>query len=234
MTFTLVGSVAGLITSVMTTIGIPGLFALMVVESFGVPPIPSEVILPFAGFLVADGTFNLGVTIAAAVGGGLVGAYAAYAVGRWWRDRMLGLGIGHLRLQPRHLERVDRFFARRGEVMVAVCRLVPIVRSYISYPAGTARMEPVRFGAYTVAGSIPFAVALIYAGMVLRSQWDILTNYFVYLDVPLVALVVFVVGFFLLQIVGVLAPGWPPRRVPSPTGVPVERPEASGRPPGTS
>ena len=221
MTFSILGSLTDLIMNVMTTIGIPGLFALMVVESFGIPPIPSEVVLPFAGFLVVEGTYSLGWALTAALAGGLVGSFAAYAVGRWWRHRMLGLGIGRLRLEPRHLERVDRFFARRGEATVALSRLVPIVRSYISYPAGTARMEPVRFGAYTLLGSIPFTLALIYAGMVLRSNWNVISSYFTILDIPLIALVVIVVLFLLLQIVGVLAPGWPPRRahpkVPAPS-----------------
>ncbi|MGD0588168.1 MAG: DedA family protein [Thermoplasmata archaeon] len=212
MTFSLIGSLVDIITTVMTTIGIPGLLALMVVESFGLPPIPSEIILPFAGFLIADGTYSFGWALTAALAGGLIGSFAAYAVGRWWRHRITGLGIGRLRLEPRHLERVDRFFERRGDITVALARLVPVIRSYISYPAGTARMDPLRFGVYTLLGSIPFTLALIYAGMLLRSNWDVVRSYFTYLDLPLIALVVFVVGFLLLQIVGVLEPGWPPRR----------------------
>jgi membrane protein DedA with SNARE-associated domain len=185
----------------------------MAVESFGLPPVPSEVILPFTGFLVAEGTFSFGGALAVALAGGLVGAYAAYAVGRWWRHRITGLGLGRLRLEQRHLDRVDRFFARHGEVTVGVSRLVPVIRSYISYPAGTAEMEPARFGVYTLLGSIPFAAVLIYAGMVLRSDWTLVSSYFSYLDYPLIALVVVVVVYIALQIAGVLAPGWPPRRV---------------------
>jgi membrane protein DedA with SNARE-associated domain len=212
VTLSLIGTLTDVITTVMITIGIPGLVALMAVESFGLPPIPSEVILPFAGFLVAEGTFSFGWALAAALAGGLIGSFVAYAVGRWWRDRITGIGLGRLRLEARHLERVDRFFARRGEVTVGVSRMVPVIRSYISYPAGTARMDPVRFGVYTLIGSIPFTVGLMYAGMVLRSDWNALVPYFTYLDVPFIALVVVVVVFLLLQVVGVLAPGWPPRR----------------------
>jgi membrane protein DedA with SNARE-associated domain len=184
----------------------------MAVESFGLPPIPSEVILPFTGFLVAEGTFPLGGAVAVALAGGLVGAYAAYAVGRWWRHRITGLGVGRLRLEQRHLDRVDRFFARHGEVTVGLSRLVPVIRSYISYPAGTAEMEPVRFGVYTLLGSIPFALALIYAGIVLRSDWTVVSSYFSVLDYGVIALVAVVVLYIALQIAGVLAPGWPPRR----------------------
>lgn len=208
--------------TVLQTVGLPGLLALMAVESFGLPPVPSEVILPFTGFLVVDGSFSFaGATVVALIGG-LLGSYAGYAVGRWWRHRITSLGVGHLRLEPRHLEWVDRYFARHGEPTVGLARMVPVLRSYISYPAGTARMEPIRFGVFTLAGSIPFTVALIYAGMLLRSNWRMVSASLVYLDYPLIALVVVVVVFLGLQIAGVLAPGWPPRRVrptPSPTSL---------------
>lgn len=216
MTFSLIGSVVDVITTVMTTIGLPGLLALMVVSMIGVAPIPAEVILPFAGFLVANGTFSFGWALTAALAGTMIGAYAAYAVGLWWRDRITGLGIGHLRLEARTLERMDRFFARRGEITVALLRLVPVVRTYISYPAGTARMEPFRFGVYTLAGAIPYTVALIYAGMLLRSNWVLLSSYLQLFDVPVLVLVLAVVAYLVLQIVGVLEPGWPPRRTRSP------------------
>ncbi len=213
MTFSLVGSLVDAITTVLTTVGLPGLFALMVVESFGLPPIPSEVILPFTGFLIADGTFSLAAAVTVALAGALVGSFAAYAVGRWWRQRITGLGVGRLRLEARHLERMDRFFARHGEATVGVARLVPVLRAYISYPAGTARMSPVRFGAFTLAGSIPFTLALVYAGMVLGLNWRAVSSTFQYIDIALILLVVFVVAYILLQVAGVLAPGWPPRRV---------------------
>ena len=211
--FSLIGSVSDFIVAVLRTVGLPGLFALMAVESFGIPPIPSEVILPFTGFLVADGTFSFTEATTVALLGGLIGAYAAYAVGRWWRDRITGLGVGRLRLEPRHLERVDRYFARHGEATVGLARMVPVIRSYVSYPAGTARMEPLRFGVYTLLGSTPFAVALIYAGMALGPSWPRVSSDLAVLNLPLVALLLFVVAFFVLQIVGVLAPGWPPRRM---------------------
>jgi len=212
MTITLIGTVSSLIVWVLQTIGLPGLFALMAVESFGLPPIPSEVILPFTGFLVVDGALSFWPATAVALAGGLVGAFAGYAVGRWWRHRITDIGLGHLRLEARHLERVDRYFARHGEALVGLARLVPVIRSYISYPAGTARMDPGRFGVYTLLGSVPFTVALIWAGTILRSNWRLLSSYFAYLDYPLIALIVLVVVFLALQIVGVLEPGWPPRR----------------------
>ena len=216
MTFSLIGSVAEFITTVLTTVGLPGLFALMVVESFGLPPVPSEIILPFTGFLVAEGTFSLGGSLVAALAGGLVGSFAAYAVGRLWRKRITGFGFGRLRLEPRHLERMDRFFARRGELTVALARLVPVVRAYISYPAGNGQDAAGPFRSVHPARRDSLHRRAVYAGMVLQSNWMAVSSSFRYMDILLVATVLFVAVYLLLQIVGVFGPGWPPRRAPRP------------------
>lgn len=218
MSFSLVADVVAAVVWVLSTIGLPGLFALMVVESFGVPPVPSEVILPFAGFLVAVGTFSLVGAVVAVLAGGLVGAYAAYAVGRWGRHRITGVGLGALRLEASHLERMDRFFARRGEATVAIARLIPVVRSYISYPAGTAEMEPVRFGLYTLAGSAPFAAAFLYAGYVLRDHWSQVSATFQYVNDIAIAVIVLGAIYVIALVAGVVEPGWPPRRRARATG----------------
>ncbi len=211
MAFTLIGAVVNAVVWVLSTIGLPGLFVLMAVESFGLPPIPSEVILPFTGFLIVEGVFPLVGTILVAVVAGLTGAFAAYAVGRWGRDRITGMGLGALRIQASHLERMDRWFARHGEAAVGFSRLVPIVRSYISYPAGTARMDPVRFGLYSVAGATPYTLALLYSGIVLRSHWATVSSYFGPLDYVTAALLGVAVVYLALLMAGWLQPGWPPR-----------------------
>jgi membrane protein DedA with SNARE-associated domain len=211
VSFSLIEALINALTVVMGTIGLPGLFALMAISVFGLSPIPTEVILPFAGFLVVDGSFSFAWAMTAAMAGTMVGAYGGYAVGLWWRDRITGIGIGRLRIEAQHLERVDRFFAQHGEAAVALFRMVPVFRSYISYPAGTARMEPVRFGVYTFVGATPYTAAFVIAGMALQQNWVILNSYFQILDIPLLVLVAAAVVYFLLQIVGILEPGWPPR-----------------------
>lgn len=178
----IIETVVSVITTVMTVGGLAGLFSLMAVESFGIPPIPSEIILPFAGFLVYDGTFSWPGALAAAWLGGLLGAFAAYGVGRFGRRYLTDAGPRWLRLDPKHLDTMDRWFARHGEGTVIIARLLPIVRSYISYPAGTAKMPPGRFGVYSFFGAIPFTAALMYAGFVLRSQWTVVEGYFRPLD----------------------------------------------------
>ncbi|HXQ48495.1 MAG TPA: DedA family protein [Thermoplasmata archaeon] len=218
MSFSLVETVVNVIVTILTAGGLAGLFALMTVESFGVPPLPSEIILPFAGFLIATGAFPLGPTIAVALGGALVGAYLAYSVGRWWRHHLMRLRIGPLGLEERHLERMDRWFSAHGEVTVALCRSLPVVRAYISYPAGTARMPPVRFGAYTLAGSIPWTVALLYAGIVLGERWTVVQTYLAPLDYLVYALLVAGAVYLLIFYLRARRAGLkaPPRRPPEP------------------
>ncbi len=231
MPLSLVQEVVNVITTILSTLGLPGLLALMVVESFGIPPIPSEVILPFSGFLVAERVFPLDGTLAVAISGALVGSYAAYAVGRWWRHRILGLGFGRLRLEERHLARMDRFFARRGEVTVALARLIPGVRSYISYPAGAASMSPVRFGLYTLLGTAPFVVAWVWAGIVLGDHWATISADLQPFNYAIVALVVAGVIYVVLLAMGAVTPGWPPRR-PSRAVGGTAPPVTSGSAPG--
>jgi membrane protein DedA with SNARE-associated domain len=229
VTFSLVGSVVDIIVTILTTVGLGGLFGLMAVESFGIPPIPSEVILPFAGFLVAMGVFPLWPTLVIAVVGAIVGSYAAYAVGRWWRDRVTGMGLGPLRLQERHLKRMDDWFARHGEATVALARLVPVIRSYISYPAGSARMSPVRFGAYSAAGMIPFTLAFVYAGIYLGHRWAEVSAFFRYFDYLVIALVVAGVVYLVVVYVTRVAPE--DRNVPAPASDPGGVAPGDGTPP---
>jgi len=232
VTFSLIASLVDFATTLMTVIGLPGLFALMAISVFGFSPIPTEVILPLAGFLVFDGNFSFAWAMTASMAGTMVGAYAGYAVGLWWRDRITGIGLGRLRIEASHLERVDRFFAQHGEAAVFLFRMVPVFRSYISYPAGTARMEPVRFGVYSFLGALPYTAAFVIAGMALRSNWVVLESFFSILDIPFLILVVAVVVVLLLQVFGVLAPGWPLRRAPSGTpGTSAGEPSPNGRPP---
>ncbi|HTT35906.1 MAG TPA: DedA family protein [Thermoplasmata archaeon] len=191
--------------------GLPALVALMAVESFGIPPLPSEIILPFAGFLVVEGHYAFWAAVVAALAGGVAGAFAAYGVGRWGR-RLLTTGPRALRLDPKHLETIERWFARHGEPTVALCRLLPIVRSYISYPAGTARMEPGRFGLYTAVGALPFTIAFVELGVVLGDHWDALYPLFQLGDIAAVVVLVGLVAWLVVR--------WHRRPVPpSPAGL---------------
>jgi membrane protein DedA with SNARE-associated domain len=195
----IVETVVNLLTAVLTAGGLAALFGLMAVESFGIPPLPSEVILPFAGYLVFRGVYTFPEAFFAALAGGVVGAFAAYLVGRFGRTWLERSGTGWLRLDPKHLAQMDRWFARHGESTVALGRLLPIVRAYISYPAGTARMEPKRFGVFTAVGAAPFTAALIYVGVVLGDNWSSFQATFRYLDIAAAVLIVVLLVYVALR-----------------------------------
>jgi membrane protein DedA with SNARE-associated domain len=229
VTFSLVGTLVELVITILTTIGLTGLFLLMVVESFGVPPLPSEVILPFAGFLIATGTFLFFPTLIVALAGSLVGAFIAYSVGRWGRPYLTRLRLGPVRLEERHLNRMDRWFSQHGEVTVAIARCIPVVRAYISYPAGTARMPPARFGAYTLLGSLPFTLGLLYAGIVLGKRWRDVERYLTPLD--WIVYGVLIAGALYLGVLYVRARRAATARPPLPSPDTVPRPPPGSAPP---
>ncbi len=223
----IIETLTAVITAAMTAGGLAALFGLMAVESFGIPPLPSEIILPFAGFLVAMGTYTWTGAVVTALLGGLVGALLAYAIGRWGRHWLVRAGTGSLRLDEHQLAVMDTWFQRNGEVTIILARVVPIVRAYISYPAGAAKVPPVRFAIYTVIGSFPFTVGMMYVGFVLRSHWEEILPIFHDLDyVLIVALGVFVV-YLVLRYRGTVTRGWPPRLTRSSGPLP----PAGGAPP---
>jgi membrane protein DedA with SNARE-associated domain len=212
-------TLVSVITTVMGGGGLAALFFLMIVESFGFPPLPSEIILPFAGFLIYSGDYSWAGGLLAALAGGLVGSFIAYAVGRWGRH-LLERPSGYLRLNPKHMRAMDDWFRRHGEGTVIISRMLPIVRSYISYPAGTARMDPTRFGVYTIIGAIPFTAALMYAGYSLGPHWSVVESYFHLADyVAAVGLVLLIVYIALLWR-GVITSDLPPKLVRNPPPAP--------------
>lgn len=143
----------------------------MVAESACIP-VPSELIMTFAGVLAATGKLNLAAVILIGSIGNIVGAYIAWAVGRTG-GRALILKYGKfVFLRVHDLERAERWFAKRGQAAVFFGRLLPVVRTFISLPAGVAEMEPVRFGLYTFLGSVPFVGFLAGVGYVVGSNYQ--------------------------------------------------------------
>jgi membrane protein DedA with SNARE-associated domain len=206
----IIETLVSVITTVMGRGGLVALFLLMIVSSFGIPPLPSEVILPFAGFLIYSGDYGWPGALVAALGGALVGAYFAYSIGRWGRQ-VLERPSGFPRLDPKHLRTVDAWFSRHGEGTVILSNMIPLVRGYISYPAGTARMEPARFGVYTLVGNAPYTIGLMYAGYYLGERWTLLQSYFHLADYAAIAAIAVLVVYVALRWNGILTEGFPPR-----------------------
>jgi membrane protein DedA with SNARE-associated domain len=165
----------------IATYGYLAVFLLMVAES-ACMPVPSELIMTFGGALAAGavpGTrLNLVAVIAAGVAGNVVGSYLAWAVGRYGGQRALQRWGRRIWLRDRDLERANRWFARYGARAVLIGRVLPVVRTFISLPAGIAGMEPVRFGIYTTIGCIPWTAALAYAGYAVGARWQSIVNGF--------------------------------------------------------
>ena len=159
------------ITAVIRWGGYWGIVILMAIESACIP-LPSEIIMPFGGYLVSTGELNLYWVATAGAFGCNVGSIPAYELGkRGGRAAILRWGK-YVLLDTYDLDLAERFFARFGSLAVLIARMLPIVRSFIAFPAGIARMPLARFHIYTFVGSWPFCFGLAWIGMVLGEAWD--------------------------------------------------------------
>lgn len=156
---------------VISTGGYLGIVVLMAIESACIP-LPSEIIMPFAGYLVSTGRFDLYLAATAGAIGCNVGSIVAYEVGkRGGRPAFLRWGR-YLLIGPGEIDAADRFFARFGNMAVLIGRLLPVIRSFIAFPAGVARMPLLQFHVYTFIGSWPWCFGLAWIGMVLGDKWN--------------------------------------------------------------
>jgi membrane protein DedA with SNARE-associated domain len=185
--------------------GLPAVFVLMLAESACVP-IPSEATMLFAGFAVADpgGSsahhhLTLAGIVAAGVAGNLVGSWIAYAVGRAGRLELVER-YGHLlHINKRSLARADHWFERYGSAAIFFSRMLPIVRTFISLPAGVAKMPFVRFSVLTLAGCVPWVLGLALAGEAVGSEWKSVRKSFEYVDYAVVALAVILLAYAVVR-----------------------------------
>lgn len=162
---------AGFTIWVISSGGYIGIAVLMAIESACIP-LPSEIIMPFAGYLVYKGQMNLYLAATAGAIGCNLGSIIAYEVGkRGGRPLLLRYGKWVL-IGAGEIEAADRFFARFGNMAVLIGRLLPAIRSFIAFPAGVARMPLIPFHIYTFVGSWPWCFGLAWLGMVLGEKWD--------------------------------------------------------------
>ena len=188
MLTTAVELVGRFIIAVISRTGYPGIVLLMGIESACIP-LPSEIIMPFSGYLVHTGRFKLAWVALAGALGCNVGSLVAYYVGALG-GRPLAEKYGRYLWVTRHdLELADRWFARYGDWTVFFARLLPVVRTFIALPAGIARMNILRFNVYTFLGSLPWCLALAYAGVKLGERWTILRQYFHRFDTVIAILI---------------------------------------------
>lgn len=176
--------------------GLPGIFALMALSSACIP-IPSEVVMLFAGFAVADPAqsasqhhMTMTGVILAGLLGTMVGSWVTYGIGRGGRLELFERHGDKVHMGPAQIERADRWFQRYGEPAVLFGRMIPLVRAFVSLPAGIAKMPFGRFTLLSLIGAIPWVVALAFAGHALGSDWTSVRKGFEYVDYAIVAIVV--------------------------------------------
>jgi membrane protein DedA with SNARE-associated domain len=159
------------VTNLIGDHGIPAVFFLMILESACLP-VPSEVIMLFAGYLVSIHSMSLAGAVAAGVAGNIVGSWIAWAVGMSGGRVLLERHGRYVHITPERLDMADRWFERRGERIVLIARCLPIIRTFISLPAGVARIPFWRFTIYTAIGCVPWVLALTLLGVQVGSRWE--------------------------------------------------------------
>jgi membrane protein DedA with SNARE-associated domain len=175
--------------NVVGDLGLAGVFVLMLLESACIP-VPSEATMLFAGFNVDKGEYSLFAAVAVGVIANVIGSWIAYAVGYFGRVEWLEKHGRKIHVKPEHLAWADRWFERYGSATVFFTRMLPIIRTFISLPAGVARMPFWRFTALTVAGCIPWVFLLAFIGKQAGSKWEDWKNNLHYVDYAVVALIV--------------------------------------------
>jgi membrane protein DedA with SNARE-associated domain len=172
-------------TEFIDSVGLFGVFFLMLLESACIP-VPSEAIMLFAGFNVSEGDMTLLGIVAAGVIGNVVGSWAAWAAGYYGRIELLDRNR-LIHVNRRHLEWADRWFERHGEATVFFTRMLPIIRTFISLPAGVAKMPFWRFTAFTLAGCVPWVLMLGIIGREVGDRWEEWREYLHYADYVVLA-----------------------------------------------
>ncbi len=177
----IISNLANFVIQTISNAGYLGIFALMIAES-ALIPIPSEIIMPFSGYLISTGKFNPVFVIIAGSVGNLVGSLIAYVIGvKLGREIILRYGK-YILLKKSHLDWTESFFKKYGDRSTFVSRLLPAIRTYISLPAGIAKMNLKKFALYTFVGSIIWSAMLTYVGIALGEEWVKIKHYSDYID----------------------------------------------------
>jgi membrane protein DedA with SNARE-associated domain len=186
----------GFISSLIATTGYAGITLLMAIESACIP-LPSELIMPFAGYLVYTGKMNLFWAATAGAIGCNLGSLVAYEIG-YYGGRPLVEKYGRwILMGRRELDWADRFFHSRGDLAVVIARMLPVIRTFIALPAGVARMPRGKFHIYTFIGSWPWCFGLAYLGMKLGENWRSLGKYFHQFDAIIGVLLLAAIAWFI-------------------------------------
>ena len=191
-------SLVEMAVDVVDAMGLAGVFVLMLAESACIP-IPSEATMLFAGFNVSNGEYSLLAATAVGSFANLVGSWLAYWIGYVGRIDLLEKHGSKLHIKKSHLDWADRWFERHGDATVFFARMVPIVRTFISLPAGVARMPFLRFSLFTLAGCIPWVLMLTFIGKQAGDNWENWKDKLHYVDYAVIAAIVIGVAYLFVR-----------------------------------
>lgn len=198
LTINIFETLSNFVIAVIEQLGYGGVFVGMTLESTGLP-LPSEIIMAFAGYVVWEGQLTLlGITLAGTLGC-LTGSLIAYGIGAYGGRPLLERYGKYVLIRKNELDRGEQWFAKHGESAVFISRLLPVVRTYISFPAGIVRMDLRKFSVYTFLGSLPFCFAFAYAGVALGPHWHSITRLSRYFNVAVIVGLAVLIGYLIYR-----------------------------------
>ena len=192
----IIETLSNIVINLISHFGYISEFILMVLESMGIP-IPSEVIMPFSGLLVSRGELTFWTVVVVGALANLIGSLIAYGIGYWGGAPLVEKYGKYIMLKKHDLDLAHRWFDKYGKATAFFSRMLPIVRTYISFPAGFAKMPVGQFSVYTFLGSLPWCYLLTLTGIKMGDEWESIKKYFHILDI----LVVIVIIYFAIRLV---------------------------------
>jgi membrane protein DedA with SNARE-associated domain len=192
----LINLLAQITVAIIGFLGYPGIFLLMLAESCGIP-MPSEVIMPFSGFLVADGRLNFWLVAIIGTLGNLGGSLLAYYIGMLGGRPLIEKYGRYILISHHDLDLADRWFKKYGDWTVFFGRLLPVVRTYISSPAGIAEMNLKKFSFYTFIGALPWCLLFAWLGVKMGSHWELIREKLHNFDLLMALIVVLAIAWYI-------------------------------------
>jgi membrane protein DedA with SNARE-associated domain len=193
---TVLGAIGGYAVDTINALGYVGVFVLMAFESM-IIPLPSELVMPFAGFLVAQGRFSMMWVILFATIGSLTGSLISYFIGKFGGNRLVLKYGKYVLLSEHDLKKTEQWFTKRGELTIFIGRFIPVVRHVISIPAGMAKMDLKKFCLYTVIGAGIWNAILAYAGYFLGQNWNKIRQYTEPISILVACIIVIGIVYFI-------------------------------------
>ena len=196
MLATIIGFIGKLCINLILFLGYPGILLLMALESM-IVPLPSELVMPFAGFLAFQGKMNFALVVLFSSLGSLLGSLLSYYVGKYGGHKVVLKYGKYLFLDINDLERTEKWFARSGGKTIFISRFIPVLRHLISIPAGIGKMDLKKFSIYTIAGATIWNTILAYFGYVLGQNWELVQKNAEYISLP-VTIIILIVGILMI------------------------------------